>query len=132
MKLTGNGWMDHTCLLRIIAHRLIFNTPFFFLLLLLLLLLLLPLHISLHPPSLFSAFEEAGHSLTAAEVRAKLTLWSRALLESLPDFMQYSLCLSRGSDKQLQVSQTETERLLAHFVDIELGRQSNLPHMSHW
>ena len=67
------------------------------------------------------AFNEAGHSLSAAEVRAKLTLWSRALLESLPDFMQYSLCLSRGSDKQLQVSQTETERLLAHFVDIELG-----------
>ena len=67
------------------------------------------------------AFAEAGCTLGAADVRSKLTLWSRALLDSLPDFMQYSLLLSRGSDNQIQVSQTETERLLAHFVDIELG-----------
>ena len=69
-----------------------------------------------------TAFKEAGRSLPAAEVPSKLTLWSRALLESLPDFMQVSLLLSRGSDNKLNLNQTETERLLAHFVDIELGK----------
>jgi len=68
-----------------------------------------------------AAMDEAGKDLSPHEIRAKLTLWSRALLESLPDFMQYSLLLSRGSDRGLQVSQAETERLLAHFVELELG-----------
>ena len=67
-------------------------------------------------------FAEAGNTaIEASNLRSKLTMWSRALLDSLPDFMQSALLLSRGSDTHFQVSQAETERLLAHFVDIELG-----------
>ena len=121
-------------------------------------------------------FAECGNApLEATALRSKLTMWSRALLDSLPDFMQSALLLSRGSDTHFQVSlvyallllqpsalhcftyhlsfinltlppslplspshiippslsllsqlffqvsQAETERLLAHFVDIELA-----------
>ena len=65
--------------------------------------------------------ESSSTSIESSELRSKLTMWSRALLDSLPDFMQAALLLSRGSDTHFQVSQAETERLLAHFVDIELG-----------
>ena len=58
--------------------------------------------------------------MNAAEVKPKLSVWSRALLETMPDYMQAALLFSRGSDKSFQVSQAETEKLLAHFVEIEL------------
>ena len=55
------------------------------------------------------------------EVRGKLTVWSQALLSSLPDFMQVAVLRSRGTEATLPMSQAETEKLLAHFVDIELA-----------
>jgi hypothetical protein len=44
-----------------------------------------------------------GAPVEAATVKGKLSLWSRALLESMPDFMQSALLLSRGSDQSFQV-----------------------------
>lgn len=61
------------------------------------------------------------YRLDAELINSKLTVWSRALLESLPDFMRAEMIGQRGSDTSLPLSQAETERLLAHFVDIELG-----------
>ena len=66
-------------------------------------------------------FAETSGTADPSVVRSKLSLWSRALLESLPDFMQAQLLLSKGSDDSAIISQAETEKLLAHFVDIELG-----------
>lgn len=54
-------------------------------------------------------------------LRDSLTLWSRALLDSLPDFIQVQLMLQRTHAHTVQLSQAETERLLAHFVDLELA-----------
>lgn len=49
-------------------------------------------------------FAECGNApLEATALRSKLTMWSRALLDSLPDFMQSALLLSRGSDTHFQV-----------------------------
>ena len=56
-------------------------------------------------------------------LRGDLTLWSRALLDSLPTYIQAQLMLSRTSDNRMLLSQAETERLLAHFVGIELDRR---------
>jgi len=64
---------------------------------------------------------DGSSSVNLESIRSQLTHWSRALLDSLPDFMQAELLLSRGTDKKLRHSQVETERLIAHFVDIELG-----------
>jgi diphosphate--fructose-6-phosphate 1-phosphotransferase len=59
--------------------------------------------------------------LGVASVKGSLTHWSRTILERLPEFMQVALLLGRGSDGKINVSQIETEKLLAHFVEIELG-----------
>jgi len=65
---------------------------------------------------------QIGHSLDTCAIRRKLTLWSRALLDSLPEFMQVELLHSRGGEENtIKLSQAETERLVAHFVAIELG-----------
>ncbi len=47
-----------------------------------------------HWPSQASA-SSAPPLLTASAIKARLTLWSRALLESMPDFMQHELLMSR-------------------------------------
>lgn len=49
-------------------------------------------------------FAECGNThLENADLTSKLTMWSKALLDSLPDFMQSALLLSRGSDTHFQV-----------------------------
>lgn len=60
-------------------------------------------------------------AINMSQTKASLTHWSRTILERLPDFMQAALLLGRGSDGKINVSQIETEKLLAHFVEIELG-----------
>lgn len=58
-------------------------------------------------------FAECGNApLDALSLRSKLTMWSRALLDSLPDFMQSALLLSRGSDTHFQVSFVEYGRVI--------------------
>jgi diphosphate-dependent phosphofructokinase len=54
-------------------------------------------------------------------LKQSLTLWSLALLESLPEYIQVQLMLQRKDGHQVHLSQAETERLLAHFVDVELN-----------
>lgn len=66
--------------------------------------------------------KRSGQKITVDILRKELTLWSRALLDSLPDYLQAQLMLERSSTTNLvKLSQTETERLLAHFVAIELN-----------
>ena len=66
-------------------------------------------------------------SMDSVLIKSRLTVWSRALLESLPDFIQVELLHSRGGEShQVKLSQAETERLIAHFVDIELGEYISL------
>jgi diphosphate--fructose-6-phosphate 1-phosphotransferase len=48
-------------------------------------------------------------------------MWSLALLESLPEYIQVQLMLQRTDAHQVHLSQAETERLLAHFVEVELA-----------
>jgi pyrophosphate--fructose-6-phosphate 1-phosphotransferase len=69
----------------------------------------------------------AGLSLPAhhpaeavAAVRDHLTLWSRSMLDSMPAFMQLQILLSRNSHDQVALSQAETERLIAYYVEHEL------------
>eukprot|EP00928_Gymnodinium_smaydae_P029964 TRINITY_DN22413_c0_g2_i1.p1 TRINITY_DN22413_c0_g2~~TRINITY_DN22413_c0_g2_i1.p1 ORF type:complete len:1239 (-),score=204.19 TRINITY_DN22413_c0_g2_i1:275-3730(-) len=54
------------------------------------------------------------------EVLPQLTQWSRALLQSLPDFIQEQLLAERQSNNTVQLAQLETERLLATLVGSEL------------
>lgn len=58
--------------------------------------------------------------LTAELLRDELTVWSKALLDSLPEYMQAQLLWQRTHANRIDISQAETERLLAHFVALEL------------
>jgi len=70
--------------------------------------------------SLISEIEAIPMPTPEQEVLPQLTQWSRALFQSLPDFLRSELLLERQSNKSLQMSQIETERLLAFLVEGEL------------
>jgi len=55
-----------------------------------------------------------------AEVTAQLSAWSRALFESLPEFIQKEMLLDRQSNSSMQLGQLETERLMAELVEEEM------------
>ena len=58
------------------------------------------------------------------KIEALLSPWSKALLESMPAFIRKQLLLEeQASDHKAQLSQIETERLLAELVRLELGRR---------
>lgn len=75
--------------------------------------------------SLISELESLPMPSPVEKVLPELTSWSRALFRSLPDFIQEQLLRERGSDAAIQMSQLETERLLATLVEEELKQQKN-------
>ena len=64
---------------------------------------------------------EGDHARTVAELRESLTMWSKSLLDSMPAYMQTQLMLSRNVNNEVALSQAETEKLLAYFVEIEMA-----------
>eukprot|EP00913_Durusdinium_trenchii_P013233 g12421.t1 len=58
-----------------------------------------------------------------SKVLPELTTWSAALFRSLPEFIQKQLLLERQSNAALQLSQLETERLMAWLVEDELKQR---------
>jgi len=73
------------------------------------------------------ASSKNGKAASKAEILALLTPWSAALLQSMPPFIQQQLLLETcASDQKAQLSQIETERLLADLVRLELDRRRKL------
>ena len=69
----------------------------------------------------------AQKARTKPAILALLTPWSAALLQSMPPFIQQQLLLeTQASDQKAQLSQIETERLLADLVRMELDRRRKL------
>uniref|UniRef100_A0A7S0A7I1 Pyrophosphate--fructose 6-phosphate 1-phosphotransferase n=1 Tax=Pyrodinium bahamense TaxID=73915 RepID=A0A7S0A7I1_9DINO len=73
--------------------------------------------------SLIQELEALPMPSPVEKVLPELTQWSRALFQSLPDFIQQQLLLERQSNKVLQLSQLETERLMAWLVEDELKQR---------
>ncbi|CBJ31829.1 RecName: Full=Pyrophosphate--fructose 6-phosphate 1-phosphotransferase subunit beta; Short=PFP; AltName: Full=6-phosphofructokinase, pyrophosphate dependent; AltName: Full=Pyrophosphate-dependent 6-ph [Ectocarpus siliculosus] len=67
--------------------------------------------------------ESSSNTLSREEVQERLTVWSKALLASLPAFIQEELCLERQSNHRVQLSQIETEKMLVCFVEEELRKR---------
>jgi hypothetical protein len=55
-----------------------------------------------------------------AAVREHLTMWSKSVLDSMPAYMQRQILLSRNTSGDVALSQAETERLIAYYVENEL------------
>ncbi|CAJ1372272.1 unnamed protein product [Effrenium voratum] len=73
--------------------------------------------------TLISELETLPMPSTVEKVLPELTTWSAALFNSLPEFIQKQLLLERQSNAALQLSQLETERLMAWLVEDELKQR---------
>merc|ERR1719336_3346169 len=70
--------------------------------------------------SLMAELETLEMPCSVEKAMPALSNWSRALFMSLPSFIQDQLLLERQSNAAVQMSQLETERLLAELVEDEL------------
>ncbi|KAG4908814.1 hypothetical protein JHK84_054723 [Glycine max] len=57
------------------------------------------------------------------KISSQLTPWASALFEFLPPFIRRQLLLYPESDDSAQLSQIETEKLLAYLVEVEINKR---------
>ncbi|KAK1400281.1 Pyrophosphate--fructose 6-phosphate 1-phosphotransferase subunit alpha [Heracleum sosnowskyi] len=57
-------------------------------------------------------------------ISSQLSPWASALFEFLPPFIRKQLLLNPESDDSAQLSQIETEKLLAHLVEEEMNKRT--------
>ncbi|GLT74031.1 hypothetical protein SLA2020_458520 [Shorea laevis] len=62
------------------------------------------------------------HGVSADNISSQLSPWASALFNFLPDFIRKQLLLDPESDDSAQLSQIETEKLLAHLVETEINK----------
>jgi 6-phosphofructokinase 1 len=63
---------------------------------------------------------------TMEKALPELTQWSRALFQSLPEFMQKELLFERQSNAAVQLSALETERLIAELTEDVLNKRKKM------
>ncbi|XP_010537247.1 PREDICTED: pyrophosphate--fructose 6-phosphate 1-phosphotransferase subunit alpha 2 [Tarenaya hassleriana] len=63
------------------------------------------------------------HGVSADKISSQLSPWSSALFEFLPPFIKKQLLLRPESDDSAQLSQIETEKLLAYLVENEMNKR---------
>ncbi|PSS31147.1 Pyrophosphate--fructose 6-phosphate 1-phosphotransferase subunit alpha like [Actinidia chinensis var. chinensis] len=78
-------------------------------------------------PEVYALLQEI-HGLLRQEVSvdkisSQLSPWASALFEFLPPFIRKQLLLFPESDDSAQLSQIETEKLLAHLVEAEMNKR---------
>ncbi|KAK4389987.1 Pyrophosphate--fructose 6-phosphate 1-phosphotransferase subunit alpha [Sesamum angolense] len=78
-------------------------------------------------PEVYALLQEIHRLLregvSADNISAQLSPWSSALFEFLPPFIRKQLLLHPESDHSAQLSQIETEKLLAHLVEAEMNKR---------
>ncbi|KAK4428257.1 Pyrophosphate--fructose 6-phosphate 1-phosphotransferase subunit alpha [Sesamum alatum] len=78
-------------------------------------------------PEVYALLQEIHRLLrkrvSADNISAQLSPWSSALFEFLPPFIKKQLLLHPESDDSAQLSQIETEKLLAHLVEAEMNKR---------
>lgn len=78
-------------------------------------------------PEVYALLKEI-HSLlrqgvSVDNISSQLSPWASALFEFLPPFIKKQLLLHPESDDSAQLSQIETEKLLAHLVEVEMNKR---------
>lgn len=78
-------------------------------------------------PEVYALLQEI-HSLlmqgvSVDKISSQLSPWASALFEFLPPFIRKQLLLFPESDDSAQLSQIETEKLLAHLVEVEMNKR---------
>ncbi|KAJ8772544.1 hypothetical protein K2173_027721 [Erythroxylum novogranatense] len=80
------------------------------------------------PEGLIESIPEEIHALlkqgvSQDKISLQLSPWASALFEFLPPFIKKELVLYPESDDSAQLSQIETEKLLAHLVEKEMNKR---------
>ncbi|KAG6774870.1 hypothetical protein POTOM_022248 [Populus tomentosa] len=63
------------------------------------------------------------HGVAPDKISSQLSPWTSALFEFLPPYIKKQLLLHPESDDSAQLSQIETEKLLAHLVETEMNKR---------
>ncbi|KAF8022461.1 hypothetical protein BT93_F0083 [Corymbia citriodora subsp. variegata] len=78
-------------------------------------------------PEVYSLLKEIHgllrQGVSADKISTQLSPWASALFEFLPPFIKKQLLLHPESDDSAQLSQIETEKLLAHLVEAEMNKR---------
>uniref|UniRef100_A0A0D3F9N3 Phosphofructokinase domain-containing protein n=1 Tax=Oryza barthii TaxID=65489 RepID=A0A0D3F9N3_9ORYZ len=84
-------------------------------------------------PELYALLQEIhglhGKGVSMENISSQLSPWASALFEFLPPFIRKQLLLHPESDDSAQLSQIETEKLLAQLVEDEMNRRMVLGHV---
>ncbi|KAJ0988118.1 hypothetical protein J5N97_006474 [Dioscorea zingiberensis] len=79
-------------------------------------------------PELYALLQEIhglhNQGVSAENIPFRLSPWASALFEFLPAFLRTELLLNPESDESAQLSQIETEKLLAQLVELEMNKRT--------
>ncbi|GJN16551.1 hypothetical protein PR202_gb03570 [Eleusine coracana subsp. coracana] len=79
-------------------------------------------------PEMYALIQEINilhnNNVPVAEMPLQLSPWAAALFQFLPPFIRRELLLHQESDNSAQLSQIDTEQLLAHLVEAEMIKRT--------
>lgn len=79
-------------------------------------------------PEMYALIQEINilhnSNVPVAEMSSQLSPWAAALFQFLPPFIRRELLLHQESDNSAQLSQIDTEQLLAHLVETEMIKRT--------
>jgi pyrophosphate--fructose-6-phosphate 1-phosphotransferase len=89
--------------------------------------ILLPEGLIENIPEIYALLKEIygllGQGVPVDKISTQLSPWASALFEFLPPFIKKQLLLHPESDNSAQLSQIETEKLLACLVEVEMNKR---------
>jgi pyrophosphate--fructose-6-phosphate 1-phosphotransferase len=79
-------------------------------------------------PEMYALIQEINNlhsnNVPEDEIPSQLSPWAAALFKFLPPFIRRELVLHQESDNSAQLSQIDTEQLLAHLVEAEMNKRT--------
>ncbi|KAG2642608.1 hypothetical protein PVAP13_2KG193355 [Panicum virgatum] len=79
-------------------------------------------------PEMYALIQEINNlhsnNIPEDEIPSQLSPWAAALFKFLPPFIRRELVLHQESDNSAQLSQIDTEQLLAHLVEAEINKRT--------
>ncbi|KAJ1289144.1 hypothetical protein BS78_02G142300 [Paspalum vaginatum] len=79
-------------------------------------------------PEMYALMQEINNlhtnNVSEEDIPSQLSPWAAALFKFMPSFIRRELVLHQESDNSAQLSQIDTEQLLAHLVEAEMSKRT--------
>ncbi|WVZ64266.1 hypothetical protein U9M48_013814 [Paspalum notatum var. saurae] len=79
-------------------------------------------------PEMYALIQEINNlhtnNVSEEDIPSQLSPWAAALFKFMPSFIRRELVLHQESDNSAQLSQIDTEQLLAHLVEAEMNKRT--------